>query len=162
MAGLPKKYAKMGFAKGWKAFKASKKKRSVSRTRTKASVLRGAPMARRKVKRRKSRSKSMQYMPQIAAFGYGVGREALEQRVVQPIMARLPIPGFQYADNIGMIAANWALAKGKVPGLKNIKILRAVGRAGMTVEAFKLGEEIGSAGLGMLPQSTSANPGQLF
>jgi len=54
--GLPKKYAKMGFKKGWKAFKAAKRKRSKPR-RTSASKRRGNPkskggnpMARRKSK----------------------------------------------------------------------------------------------------------------
>lgn len=35
--GLPKKYAKMGFKKGWKAYKASKGKSSKSKSKPKAS-----------------------------------------------------------------------------------------------------------------------------
>ena len=42
MAGLPKKYAKMGFKKGWAAFKASKK------TRSKPTTRKVKPVARRK------------------------------------------------------------------------------------------------------------------
>jgi len=40
--GLPKKYAKMGFKKGWKAFKAAKRKRSQPR-RGSATKRRGNP-----------------------------------------------------------------------------------------------------------------------
>jgi len=40
--GLPKKYAKMGFKKGWKAFKAAKRKRTKPR-RPSASKRRGNP-----------------------------------------------------------------------------------------------------------------------
>jgi len=32
--GLPKKYAKMGFVEGWKAYKASKTKRKLNKRRT--------------------------------------------------------------------------------------------------------------------------------
>ena len=49
--GLPKKYAKMGFKRGWRAFKAAKRKRSTSRTR-KRTPIRASPrrnMARRKM-----------------------------------------------------------------------------------------------------------------
>jgi len=47
MAGLPKKYAKMGFKRGWRMFKASKRGRSrVLRTSTKKKG--GSTMARRR------------------------------------------------------------------------------------------------------------------
>lgn len=57
MAGLPRKYAKMGFAKGWKAYKASKRKsiRSPARkTAKRATSKRGPVVAKRKVTRKKS------------------------------------------------------------------------------------------------------------
>ena len=43
--GLPKKYAKMGFKKGWKAFKAAKRKRSKPR-RTVRAKRRGNPKSK--------------------------------------------------------------------------------------------------------------------
>lgn len=66
MAGLPKKYAKMGFKKGWRAFKASKRKGKSSRKRvtrkrkykrlSKPMALFGAKRKRKSVTRRKRRS----------------------------------------------------------------------------------------------------------
>lgn len=55
--GLPKKYAKMGFKKGWKAYKASKRKRksNPSSTRKKNKKRRKTTVA----KRRRSRNKSL-------------------------------------------------------------------------------------------------------
>lgn len=43
MAGLPKKYAKMGFKKGWKAYKASKKG---TKTKAKSKKSRSRPKAK--------------------------------------------------------------------------------------------------------------------
>jgi len=53
-AGLPKKYAKMGFKKGWKAFKASKRGRSAPKPKkTRAvRVRRAASRARTGVRKR--------------------------------------------------------------------------------------------------------------
>ena len=50
--GLPKKYAKMGFAKGWKAYRASKRSRPKTKTKTKSRT-----MAKRKTYRRRGSSK---------------------------------------------------------------------------------------------------------
>ena len=48
--GLPKKYAKMGFKRGWRAFKAAKRKRSTSRTRKRTSI-RASPKRRNMARR---------------------------------------------------------------------------------------------------------------
>ena len=53
--GLPKKYARMGFKKGWKAFKAAKRKRSKPR-RARAVKRRGNPSPRKTMARRKMRT----------------------------------------------------------------------------------------------------------
>ena len=54
MSGLPKKYAKMGFKKGWKAYKASKRKKPKTRIpRKKTRRKKGRTMAK-KTKRRAS------------------------------------------------------------------------------------------------------------
>ena len=49
--GLPKKYAKMGFKRGWRAFKAAKRKRSSPKRRTsrRATNPKRRSMARRKM-----------------------------------------------------------------------------------------------------------------
>lgn len=53
MAGLPKKYAKMGFKKGWAAYRASKRKKSVPR----AAPKKVKHMARNKKAKRSGRRK---------------------------------------------------------------------------------------------------------
>jgi len=64
--GLPKKYAKMGFKKGWKAYKKSKgkssgKKRTYSKPTKKAK--RRSTMARRRYNRRRSSRKKTVTIP---------------------------------------------------------------------------------------------------
>ena len=53
MAGLPKKYAKMGFAKGWRAYRASKGK--AKKKKSTSSPKKGKPMARRRSIRSRAR-----------------------------------------------------------------------------------------------------------
>lgn len=53
MAGLPKKYAKMGFKKGWAAYRGSKRKKSVSR----AAPKKVKHMARRRYGKRRGSGK---------------------------------------------------------------------------------------------------------
>jgi hypothetical protein len=58
MAGLPKKYAKMGFAKGWKAYRAAKRKRkSPAKPKRKTTTRRRTqPMARKRKTSRRRRT----------------------------------------------------------------------------------------------------------
>ncbi len=53
--GLPKKYARMGFKKGWKSYRAAQRRPTRSRTRTRT-VTRRKPMARRRYARRARRA----------------------------------------------------------------------------------------------------------
>jgi len=56
MRGLPKKYAKMGFKEGWKAYKASKAGRKVNKRRTtKRKVVGVKSMVKRRYRRRVAR-----------------------------------------------------------------------------------------------------------
>lgn len=68
MAGLPKKYAKMGFEKGWRAFKASKKKRKKNPS-SKKKVRR--KMARRRYTRKRRRRKFT--LPLAPVLGLAAG-----------------------------------------------------------------------------------------
>lgn len=52
--GLPKRFAKMGFKKGWKAFKASKRKRSKPRRTGAGPKRRGNPSRKRTMRRKKN------------------------------------------------------------------------------------------------------------
>jgi len=68
MAGLPKKYAKMGFKKGWRAYKASKRT-GVKRRRTYAKPARRRTYKRSYAKKAKKRSGNMNMN-----FGGGLGK----------------------------------------------------------------------------------------
>jgi len=73
--GLPAKYAKMGFKKGWKAYKASKKSKSSNpRPKTKARKVR-RNMAKKK--RRRSRSMTIPLAP-IIGLASGLALPAQE------------------------------------------------------------------------------------
>lgn len=70
--GLPKKYAKMGFAKGWKAYKAKRKNpyKKVYKGRTTSKSTGKRKMARRRYKkRRKRKTRTIPLAPIIGFFG---------------------------------------------------------------------------------------------
>ena len=76
MAGLPKKYAKMGFKKGWAAYKKAKRKSST--TRRKPTKRKTAPKRRRSTVARRKRSYSrrkkytnISILGDIAPLGWG-------------------------------------------------------------------------------------------
>ena len=68
--GLPKKYAKMGFKKGWRAFKASKRKR---RTTTKGAVRRTARRAYVRKSNNPKRSNMKKTIPHPSVTGMASG-----------------------------------------------------------------------------------------
>ncbi len=80
MAGLPKKYAKMGFKKGWRAFKASKTSAIKRRTST---VKRRATGTARKVYRRtrNMRSKKIINNPYARGLAITLVAKAIAPRV---------------------------------------------------------------------------------
>ena len=75
--GLPKKYAKMGFKKGWKAYKKTKGKRKSSPKRKTKTKKKGGYVARRRryTRRRSSRSKNIN----IPIGGIAIGLSAMYQ-----------------------------------------------------------------------------------
>jgi len=140
MAGLPKKYAKMGFKKGWKAYRAkkkssSRKRASSARTRSKKT------MAKKKTRRRTRRSS--QWTPVLGAAAYGMGREWTLGRL-DPLLEKVPVAG-PYLDEAAMFGLSYLLAKGKIPVVKKLKFTKAVGKAGMLIEAYRVGAQLAPA-----------------
>ena len=137
MAGLPKKYAKMGFAKGWRAYRASKT--------TSYSTNKVKPMARRRSGffRKKARQIVRQgptpMQTAIAAVAYGAVRQKTSA-MIQPFTSKIPLG--TVADELVLGTAGYFLAKKS----KN-KMLKAAGTAILTVEAARVGEAIADGSL---------------
>ena len=73
--GLPKKYAKMGFKKGWRAFKAAKRKRGTRKGQVRKTARRA--FTRRNNPRRKSMSRKM-VVPHPSVTGMAAGFSILD------------------------------------------------------------------------------------
>jgi hypothetical protein len=91
----------------------------------------------------------------IGAGLYGAGREYASTRLM-PLTAK--VPAGNYADELVMGAVSYAMMKGKIPFLNKIKVTRDIGRAGLTIEAARVGAGL-SAGLA---PSTGATGGSIY
>jgi len=92
------------------------------------------------------RVKSSPLTPAVGAFAYGLGRGLTLSRL-DPLLNRLPIRGARFADEAVMFGLSYLLAKGKIPFLNRVKITRSIGKAGMLVEAFRVGEQLSPVAL---------------
>jgi len=90
--------------------------------------------------KRRSSNKSGLMLSLVGAGIYGAGREVLSSYMT-PITSKIPAGGF--ADEIGLLVVNWALAKGKIPFINKMKITRSIGKAGMLIESARIGQIIG-------------------
>lgn len=115
MAGLPKKYAKLGFAKGWRAFKASKRRTgSKKRTTTKK---RRAPVA---VKRKRRRGAAVRAGARRAyRRGRSYARRAYSRARRSPALARGTREVLQTMTTAGSVLAANAITN-YTPGLKDL------------------------------------------
>ena len=68
--GLPKKYAKLGFKKGWRAFKAAKRKRSTTRRKT--------PTRRANNPKRRNMARRSMTVPHPSVTGMAAGFSILD------------------------------------------------------------------------------------
>lgn len=139
--GLPKKYAKMGFKKGWAAFKRAQNQRK-SKSRPKP---RAKPKAQRSVryvakKKKKSSRRSSNKMAGMAKYVgagvYGALRERLST-ALDPISQKVPLGAI--ADEATMLGALYL--GDKVIGRK-VPLVRDVAKAGMLIEAARIGETL--------------------
>jgi hypothetical protein len=128
MPGLPKKYAKMGFKRGWKAYNKlkirSKTKRGVS---TMARKRRGG--FRRSIKRTYRRAKSGFFMGNITKILIGAGLAAVYEIYISPMV---PFDGL--IKNIVELGVGIALASmGGMPSY-----VRAFGGALAIINAYSI------------------------
>lgn len=126
--GLPKKYAKMGFKKGWKAFKASKRKTKSKKT--------SKPKPKTKTKKRattrstKTMGRRTRKIPLAATAGL--------------VSSILPALSNLVAGNFEGAAQEFGYFAGATPGGFNFgvmaaKILPIIAGAGVSMAASKLG-----------------------
>jgi len=148
MAGLPRKYARMGFARGWRAYKASKstgiKTGKVKGMARKRRTFRGFA---RKASRRGGIGNSAALL-QVDSMAYGAVRKYASDAIA-PLTSKIPLGGF--ADEIGMGLLCWGISKYAKGGM-----LGNIARKGLVIENARIGETLVSSGLGGLT-STSGN-----
>lgn len=148
MPGLPKKYAKMGFKKGWRAFKASKrttKRKSYSQTTVKRVVKRRSKqMAKRRKSYRKKSAMSGVTGLLLGGAGYGVIREPLSQ-----LSAQVPLIG-GLGDEVALLALSWVMAT------RTSGIFKKIGKAGLVIEAHNLTRNLSSGMLSNFLPSAEA------
>lgn len=148
--GLPKKYAKMGFKKGWIAYKKAKNKTSSLPKKRKAikQTYKRTMAKRKKAVKKRSSSRVLGFnIGKIAApMIYGAVREKASN-LLMPYTSRIPLGSI--SDEVGMYAALWA-AKKYV--FKQKGVLRDALSVGQNIELARIGETAinGQLGLGSL------------
>ena len=147
MAGLPKQYARMGFSRGWRAYKASRSAPRKVKVKTMAKR-RGFKRTFRSAARRSGVGNSAALF-QVDAMAYGAVRQ-YASNAIAPVTAQLPLGGL--ADEVGMGLLCWGISKYAGKGM-----LGAVARKGLVIENARVGEAIVSGGLPMLTGTTTAS-----
>jgi hypothetical protein len=146
MAGLPKKYAKMGFKKGWRAYKASKKssskKRSATARRARPAKTRRRTMARKR--KRSTRRKSM--FSGVAGKVAGALLYGAIRSPVSNALKSVPVVG-GLSDEVALGAVSWYLSRKQ-------GVVGQIGNAGLVIEASRLGSSL-TGGLTLSGNSSS-------
>ena len=149
MAGLPKKYAKMGFKKGWAAYKRSKKsvymkKYSTIKLKTrKRSMVKRRRIAKRRVSRRSASIMGINTARALAAALYGAIRMKTSN-MIAPYTSKIPLGNI--SDEAGMLLVT---TLGKKFLFKKAGTLREAMTAGQTIELARIGESVMSGNLGI-------------
>lgn len=90
-------------------------------------------------KRVRSKSSGGSFAPQKAIGGgfiYGLARGKVAN-LISPLTSKIPMG--QYADELGLGILNYYIAKGKIK-----MIPKNIGLAGLAIESFVVGQDIGS------------------
>lgn len=135
--GLPKKYARMGFKKGWAAYKKIKNK-----PRSKTPTKRGKrTMTKKRTYRKKAKQAAgfslNKVAPLLAPIAYGFLRERMSD-ALNKIPFVQQFPATQFTDEAIMLGAAWGLKK---VGL-NKGVMGSVLRSGKVIELSRIGETL--------------------
>lgn len=126
-----------------KKYGISKKAWSVYRSERKSTTRKVSKVARKKKSRGKRKGMNPLMGRMVGGVGYGLARGYLNQ-LAQPLTAKLGVAG-RFADELTMGLISYALATGKIPFLNKMPITREIGKAGLTIEAFSVGQELSSS-----------------
>ena len=136
MAGLPKKYAKMGFKKGWAAYKRSKSSTTTPTRRKSSSIKRrtNKQMARKKRKtyRRTTSSGFKPVQVLIGGGAYGALRAKISNAIA-PLTSKIPLGTI--GDEVALFSLGYIANK----KMKD-KTIKSVAQAAMFIEAARMGE----------------------
>lgn len=133
MAGLPKKYAKMGFKKGWKAYKSTKK--TTVRTMAKK-------RSYKKVSTKATKSLGSTFFGKLSKKGipiaYGFFRNKINDGIANSALGK-KIPAFELADEFTMLGINFGLTQ---LGARKNPIARRALQAMEDIELSNVGEQL--------------------
>jgi len=135
MAGLPKRFAKMGFKKGWKLFKSQSRTTKTTKVQPMARFKRKAARRFGGFKRSRRSSGSSENLLETVGYGfaYGALRPKLKE-LASPMTQMLPLG--ENSDEIAFGLIGYFMAK------KGTGMVKNAGRAILTVEAASLGNNI--------------------
>jgi len=125
----------------WRGGSKKTKSRSTTKTRSVSNMARRRRASpKKKTFRRKAKGMLTGLVGQaVGAAAYGAVRERMSI-ALDPITQRVPMG--QYADEAVMLTANYLLASGKVPFVNKVPFVRQVAKAGLMIEAARLGEQL--------------------
>jgi len=148
LAGLPKKYAKMGFKKGWAAYKKVRSKPKVKTITTRKNKVKVAKVAKKRRSNKKQNKKSgmekvlNSAVNMLLPVGYGYVRDRMSDAVnnlLDKTGIGQKIPVTAVTDEAVMLGAAWGIGKlgvNKSPlGRKALGIIKIVEKA-------RIGEEL--------------------
>ena len=143
MAGLPKKYAKMGFKKGWQLYKKTKSSKSKKAT-TKTLKVRTVAKKRRSYKKKSNNNKSMMntFVGKLAKKAipivYGATRDNMSDWIANTEIGK-KLPAFSLIDEATMLGINWGLT---ALGARKNPIARRALQAVEDIELASVGREL--------------------
>lgn len=137
MAGLPKKYAKMGFKKGWKEYKKTKAYKRKNKSTTRKARTTSTTSKRSRSMAKKRMSKQMRHL--TGGMAYGAVREPVSDGL-RKVAGNFGLPGLagEFTDELVMGAVSWYASKGKLPLIPK-RIQRNAGYAGLSIEGARVG-----------------------
>lgn len=90
----------------------------------------------------------------IGAAVYGAGREFVSNKLA-PITSK--VPAGDLADEVTMGVLSYFVAKGSIPIVNKIPYSREIGKAGLTIEAARVGAYLGSKYMPTMTSTVSSS-----
>ena len=131
MTGLPRKYAKMGFKKGWKAYKSKGKTTTRKTTRSSIKVRQGG-----KMRRRKSSTKNPTSLV-LGGIVYGGVRNTLSNYLMG--MIGNMFPSAPIVDEIALGTTAYLVHKKAKSGM-----VKDIAKSALIIESSRIGEALAS------------------